>query len=334
MKILIVALLLAIGYAQTEKLHKEVTVGSITLCAVVNEPEETLGACSRQLSWNSALGYTSHGCGFDYDDYYTICDDSMFASTRESLQDAIKATNVCGELGEKSVTLRGTQESCPIFSESVILEGNGCQLDLSNENFDCVTTRGFETKSGSYPIDKDTEYNCKITVKNETVPDIEQWESDWQTDKMAYTPANGGSTSPISQLNFVSKLSAGDVLEWKVPARISGSGYNGWKICFRSTDFKPDTCKKSWCGSQSHYFNPDMRITEDQYCAPENVFCSTCNNKMACEHNRACPNCQPESGSTTITMKKPTSETEAADSGSQSLPTFFLVLTLTISLFY
>merc|ERR1719499_467374 len=136
---------------------------------------------------------------------------------------------------------------------------------------------------------------------------------------MTYTPANGGSTSPISQLNFVGKLSAGDVLEWKVPARVSGIGYDGWKICFRSTDFKPDTCK-SWCGSQSHYLNPDMRIMSDQYCAPENVFCSTCNDKVACKYERPCPICKPEStlpGSNNDA--NPGSDT---DSGSQSLPIF------------
>jgi len=226
--LIVTTLLIALSSAQTEKLlHKEVTVGNTTLCAVVNFPED-VGACSFQLQWT--LGYLSKGCGFDFDDYYTVCDDSMFTSTRKSLQDAINATNVCGELGENSVTLRGTQESCPIFSESVILEGNGCQLDLANENFDCVTTRGFEPKNGHYPIDKDTEYNCKITVKNETVPDIEEWKSDWQQDEMTYTPANGGNTSLISQLSFVGKLSAGDVLEWKVPARSPRASYDGWKI--------------------------------------------------------------------------------------------------------
>merc|ERR1719480_411357 len=110
---------------------------------------------------------------------------------------------------------------------------------------------------------------------------------------MTYTP-KGGNTSSISQLNFVSKLSPGDVLEWKVPARFQGSVYDGWKICFKRKDFKPATCK-SWCGRQSHYLNPDLRITFDQYCASENAFCSTCDKFGDCGEYHACPDCKNKS---------------------------------------
>jgi len=199
------------------------------------------------------------------------------------------------------------------------LEGNGCETRGPY----CVATSAFGPKS-SYPIDKDTEYSCKITINSATVPDIEDWSIDNVNDRMTYTPANGTSVN-INHVKFPHRLSTGDVLKWKVPARSQLWRYDGWKICFRSTDFQPDTCK-SWCAGDSYWMNAANRITCDQYCASENIFCSTCNGNSTCAHGRTCPDC--------VNGTHPIDSECDMYSSSQSLSVMFLTLTLMISLFY
>jgi len=310
MKVLLFALLAAISYAQTGFVTQKVVTGSDGTSKICAEVKTGTTACLVPLNYNT--GYKADACDGDY---YTVCDNSipMVASTRKSLEDEILAIDSC-ESTTVRLVLRGTQETCPVHSSALTLEGNGCEIRAA-DGFDCVTTRKFGDRL--YPIDKDTEYSCKITIDNAAVPDIEDWSTDNVNDRMTYTAVNG-TTSTINHVKFPSKLSTGDVLEWKVPARSQLSGYHGWKICFRSTDFQPQTCK-SWCGGDSRWLNEANRITRDQYCASENIFCSTCNGTSTCDNRRPCPDCVYGTD---------------AESSSQSLSILFLTLTLMSSLFY